>query len=380
MCRRIGNSSLKHQIVVVGSAVLVLFTAMLSLSFHNIGQEERFQNTMVDQYLPVVETARQIQFLIQNEQQYIGNFFYERDYMYLQEAQQNTAAITAAMNQVRGQIQSIGRRELMTDLQAMESDFAILKRPIRQIMQIDAYNVNNTNPLYGEAQGMLTTFTVDSGILSNQALAVFETQKHLFSLKVHVLQTILVIASIVFSVAILLFSYLIFRLLGRLELKGQIDELTGLYNKRFLRETLNAFVERQQTFGIIMIDLDHFKTVNDEHGHAVGDAVLRHLAVVLKNSIRGGDFPCRFGGEEFILILPVTSLSVLATAAERIRKAVEHTAFPTVLRKTCSVGYGIWEKGEAVDELITRVDDALYRAKNNGRNRVEASAHSKQND
>ena len=370
---RISNFSLKHQIVAVGSAVLVLFATMLTLSFYNIGQEERFQTTMVNQYLPVVETANRIQLLIQNEQQYIGNFFYERDYMYLQEAQLNTAAITTAMNRVRGQIQNIGNHRLMMDLSAMQSDFAVLKRPIQQIMQIDAYDVSNTNPLYGEAQGMLTTFTVDAGTLSNQALATFDAQKHLFDLRVYVLQTVLVIASVVCGAVILLFSYLIFRLLGRLEMKGQIDELTGLYNKRFLRETLNSFVERQQTFGIIMIDLDHFKAVNDTYGHQVGDAVLKHLAAVLKNSIRSSDFPCRYGGEEFILIMPVVSLTVLATAAERIRKTVEHTAFPTVLHKTCSGGYGLWEVGEAVDEFITRVDDALYRAKENGRNQVGAA-------
>lgn len=169
-------------------------------------------------------------------------------------------------------------------------------------------------------------------------------------------------------------SFQVVRLSGQLAIHRDQDAPTGLYNKRFLLATINEWMANQISFGLLMIDMDHFKEVNDTHGHLAGDAVLRHLAAVLQMAIRRNDLLCRYGGEEFVLLVRgVDSLTVVEQVAERIRKAVERTAFPYVLHKTCSTGYGLWDQEESGEELIARIDAALYAAKTGGRNQSVAS-------
>jgi diguanylate cyclase (GGDEF)-like protein len=158
------------------------------------------------------------------------------------------------------------------------------------------------------------------------------------------------------------------------------DVLTGLYNRRHAIERLTqewADAERgHRPLSVLMLDIDHFKAVNDTCGHDVGDAALRQFAEVLRAFSRVPDVPCRFGGEEFLLIAPDTPLQGALQLAERIRSAVENKALgatETALRLTVSIG--VAEKTAAhqsVDQLIKVADDALYEAKKAGRNRVAA--------
>ncbi len=170
-------------------------------------------------------------------------------------------------------------------------------------------------------------------------------------------------------------SFQVVRLSRQLEIHRDQDAPTGLYNKRFLLATINEWMVNQKSFGLLMIDMDHFKEVNDTHGHLAGDAVLRHLAAVLQMTIRKNDLLCRYGGEEFVLLVcGVDSLFLVERVAERMRKVVEHAAFPYVLHKTCSIGYGLWDQEESGEELIARIDAALYAAKTGGRNQSIAGA------
>ncbi|MEO5364583.1 MAG: diguanylate cyclase [Magnetococcus sp. DMHC-8] len=163
------------------------------------------------------------------------------------------------------------------------------------------------------------------------------------------------------------------RLEKQLRILSNTDALTGLHNRRRLDEILvdefNRARRYQQSLAVLMLDVDHFKRFNDEHGHSLGDRVLQAVAGVLQESCREVDFPCRYGGEEFCLVLPNTSLEGAKRMAERLRSGVEQMRVET-LQVTISVGVAIHPLlGQTPEELREAADQALYQAKQAGRNR-----------
>lgn len=159
--------------------------------------------------------------------------------------------------------------------------------------------------------------------------------------------------------------------------ESRIDPLTTLRNRRSLDEDLATMLDRNDREGsplcVVVIDIDRFKTVNDEHGHAVGDLVLARVAEATKSSLRGDDTAYRLGGEEFVVLLPKTSIPEASEVAERIRRAVAREE-PAGLAITVSAGVAARRSGERADELIARADASLYRAKAEGRDRVVVDA------
>lgn len=155
------------------------------------------------------------------------------------------------------------------------------------------------------------------------------------------------------------------------------DALTGAFNRRHLDSSLQAqfsvWRRHGRPFALIMVDADHFKQVNDRHGHPTGDAVLRQLAQLMQQQIRSSDTLARYGGEEFALLLPDSTFEDAANVAEKIRRSVAESHFGEAGKLTVSLGLsGICGEDEDTDTLVSRADEALYLAKQNGRNRVEA--------
>jgi diguanylate cyclase (GGDEF)-like protein len=160
------------------------------------------------------------------------------------------------------------------------------------------------------------------------------------------------------------------------------DPLTGLYNRRFLEETLEREIHKceraKAPLGILMIDIDHFKRFNDLYSHAIGDEMLRHLGAFLQSYVRASDAACRFGGEEFVLILPDSSLETAMERAEFLRQNVQHIQLkdgsqPTEV-VTLSIGIAMFPRhGSTGMALLAAADSALYHAKHEGRNRVAVS-------
>jgi len=157
------------------------------------------------------------------------------------------------------------------------------------------------------------------------------------------------------------------------------DPLTGLFNRRYLAETLPHLLQRaergQQPLSIILLDIDHFKQVNDRFGHAAGDQVLRDTSLFLKGFIRGTDIACRYGGEEFILILPDAPLKIASERAERIRQGLHYISMSYAGQSlgsiTLSAGVATFPNhGDTPDRLIAAADQALYQSKLEGRDRV----------
>jgi len=173
----------------------------------------------------------------------------------------------------------------------------------------------------------------------------------------------------------------------RLKLAGLTDALTGVHNRRYFEarclEEVQAARRSQLPLVCLLLDVDHFKRINDTHGHPAGDAVLRYVARLIRAQLRGSDVVARYGGEEFVLLLPATPLSAALDTAERIRRVIAAQSMPVQtaepLRISVSIGAALLPAGGEADAaaqaaaLVQRADQALYAAKQGGRNRVLAA-------
>lgn len=153
------------------------------------------------------------------------------------------------------------------------------------------------------------------------------------------------------------------------------DALTSIRNRYFFDTALKQEIEdsnaKQRSFALLVFDLDHFKLINDTYGHDVGDVVLKELVLKVKESIGTDDIFARVGGEEFMIILHDTDATTARNLSEKIRKSIEETNFSHVKNVTISIGFTIYIQNETQEPLLKRVDEALYKAKANGRNRTE---------
>jgi len=170
-----------------------------------------------------------------------------------------------------------------------------------------------------------------------------------------------------------------------LRFRATHDVLTGMVNRGVVLETLSREHARQKreggSFGIILMDIDHFKHVNDAYGHLSGDAVLREISAVMQSSLRPYDTIGRYGGEEFLVVVPQSDAAAAFNIAERVRRAIEKqtiTAQDREIRVTASLGVAATAQAGALEPqtLLNLADEALYRAKRNGRNRTELAADS----
>lgn len=155
------------------------------------------------------------------------------------------------------------------------------------------------------------------------------------------------------------------------------DPLTGIGNRRFAEITLKpleaSFIEHGVPFGVLFVDIDNFKQVNDVYGHDVGDLVLRMVAQTMSNSLRPLDVVCRWGGEEFVLLLPIVTVETLSGMAERLRALIESSWLDnngSSIFVTVSMGGAVSSKGESGADIIARADAQMYRSKESGRNCV----------
>ena len=175
--------------------------------------------------------------------------------------------------------------------------------------------------------------------------------------------------------AMLLGISLLHQRIGKLNLDAQTDPLTGLYNRRGLTLALEALRAEGRPVGVIALDIDHFKRINDTYGHDVGDAVIRNMARLMKTCSRGADILCRSGGEEFLILLPEADLESTQLVAERLRRCAEQDDMPDVGRTTVSLGIALWPThADSIEQTLKLADGALYRAKQLGRNRTEIAS------
>lgn len=154
-----------------------------------------------------------------------------------------------------------------------------------------------------------------------------------------------------------------------------IDEKTGVYNNKFFKTISEMELDKAKReigpLSLMILDLDNFKKLNDTYGHLIGDEILKRLALVLKNNIRKYDIISRFGGEEFVILLPNTQIKRAKLVCERIRREVQNDRELKKYSVTFSGGLTEYKKGDSVKKMQLRADKAVYRAKKKGKNRIE---------
>ncbi len=168
--------------------------------------------------------------------------------------------------------------------------------------------------------------------------------------------------------------------LNKYKTESITDHLTGLYNRKYMDMKMTEEIERYKRmntppFCVMLVDIDHFKSVNDNYGHLVGDQVLKHLSKLIKENIRKTDFAFRYGGEEFIVLLSNADVRNAQHVAEQIRKKLETVNFAlkgNSFTVTASFGISAFEKEDNAESVIKRADERLYKAKETGRNKVVA--------
>lgn len=166
--------------------------------------------------------------------------------------------------------------------------------------------------------------------------------------------------------------------IGQLRALSLLDTLTGLANRRYAEAHLQGKIKEMSDcgcpfFGVLFMDIDHFKKVNDKHGHDVGDEVLKMVSMTLKRGVNGTGLVCRWGGEEFIAIIPAVDISMLKSVAGRLRALVEQSRFSNgqhIVSVTVSAGATMAIPGDTVDSVVKRADALMFQSKKQGRNRV----------
>jgi diguanylate cyclase (GGDEF)-like protein len=221
------------------------------------------------------------------------------------------------------------------------------------------------------------------GIYCLMLLVLFLAHADVFELKNTVLQALLLNAAFSQGVCIFcLFGVVKLKMTKdasdlraeKMEKAANIDGLLGIGNRRMLQSKLNTMATDYSPFSLLLIDVDHFKAINDTHGHLVGDDILRELTQSMENSLRPEDTFGRWGGEEFLVIVNGTELKSAEMLAQRIREGVVQHEFATVGRVTVSIGVTQFHPDRSISHTFSTADKALYEAKHAGRNRVVVAA------
>ena len=271
------------------------------------------------------------------------------------------------------------------------TNFLLIVAPIGAVMGnlLIEINVNNPSPYLSELYLIIIwTFTISGLRLSHALISATITSIIILLFSYYFLALPKNILSMHFLWILSAFSFgllsafilersnkIIFLNEKQLEKLATTDKLTGLYNRLKIENIFEIEVERarryKRFFSIILVDIDNFKHVNDNYGHHTGDTVLKEFSLILKNGVRKVDFVSRWGGEEFLIILPQTNIEETEKVAQNLRKNIENFKFTLVDNQTGSFGLSYYRDNDTIQNLLNRADRALYIAKENGKNQVQ---------
>lgn len=301
------------------------------------------------------------------------------------------AAIINSLGKIRGSIQRYVKLILVKD----ESlDVAEVDRTVNELIsQYENDNIpflESIKTTWSNIKELSDKYLKDSNhsnrqLLINESEKIWETSENLvrskqYSSENDMVYLLLPVAflTLEFFVGIGLLYIVKKYVYDNLESITLYDLLTDVYSRRYFFELLKGEISKAQRkeymFSVIMFDVDHFKKVNDTYGHDKGDYVLKTIADIVKSSIRKADALSRIGGEEFTILLPDTNIDKATALAERVRRSVEDYKFDVVGRATISLGVTEFKADDSSDTLFKRVDEAMYLAKNSGRNCVKVNS------
>ncbi len=311
------------------------------------------------------------------------------------------AELINELGQIRGQIQRVTKLYLAEDAEQKRIDtIAEIDSKLERFQELEQRRWNVVDEEVGsQLDDIKEKWTELRALLSERSsrdervIAVSETAWRIANTSVLYLQKRAERerSYLYFSLATLLLLVLgvlgmiiyVRRLINRrIEYHAMYDELTGVLNRTTLGERLKSFMGIAERYGrpfsLLMLDIDNFKRINDEFGHHTGDNVLQALALRITMYLRSVDIVYRYGGEEFIVVLPETRLEEALKVAEKLRREVEERSLVEEIGCTVSCGVAVWREDDRNDTLLERVDKAMYRAKEGGRNRVAAPPDSSQ--
>ncbi len=290
---------------------------------------------------------------------------------------------------IRGGIQRVIKRSLL----GMEcgSYYSAIDRSIDQIKNIQSYesviygsfrdsSIDRIEKDWNTLKGLLNRSVVSQEMIDigeriwhdSDELVSYVESRTLTAVRLFYVITVVLAFVMFFLLYIIIYAR--YTLRDKVEYRANFDSLTGLFNRHFfLNHIQREYVVAERTgrtFALLILDIDHFKSINDTHGHSSGDVVLEQFASILKSSIREIDLAARFGGEEFIVFMFAKAPDEAVQFGERLRKKVEQFAFGENISVTVTVGISFYVNGCTFSSMFEKADKALYRGKEQGRNRV----------
>ncbi len=361
--------------------ILIILLMLLSLSY-SIYSGEQQKNTdrfLSTNSLPVIKLAGELQRIIANEQVLLSKYFFSRHSIQIYALTNNEASFEKHLLNIKKL--SLSQQEKQY-VELIEKEYFEAKNLTSSIIQ-SVENLKATlttaemEQNYSRSLIRLTQVHSFANKLANIAYEKYEARRLQSLTSLNFSLTLNIISSIILLVFALLFFRFMNKFLNILEVKGTKDGLTQLFNKSMLEEFLKVMVDKSRRgkscLTLMVLDIDFFKKINDTYGHLAGDYILKEIASIIKSSVRLSDFPARFGGEEFAVVLPDTSLENCIKVAERIRASVESASFfyeNHAISVTISIGIALWQNNYDTGILFEKADEKLYEAKESGRNRV----------
>ncbi|MCP4984409.1 MAG: GGDEF domain-containing protein [Gammaproteobacteria bacterium] len=409
---------MQHQtrFLIYGFAVIILmmmalaFIALYSPSSNNIEG-----NLKVSRQLEKINLINELATIIQNRTRFMQSMLLNDEQFIEDESWPNFNRLSGAYTETRNRLVPLlapREREIMQAIDRLDKDISDLNRQVSVLFLNGSRNeaseilLQKVLPKTAPLLSHLSELTQSQRMDVQKALLLASSDAEKSRMQIAIFSIIAVLVSLAVTCIAILYwrklsgqlqdmnSYLEQRIHERteslldtqkelLEDNNELtrmaltDNLTGLSNRtnmnQILRREYARFERHDQRFGIIMLDIDHFKKINDSFGHDTGDIVLKKLALIFESAIRTSDFVARWGGEEFLICCTTIEEDDLLPIAETIRQLVASTEFEYVGQITASLGGAAIVKGETIGELIKRADVALYEAKNMGRNQSVVS-------
>lgn len=370
------TKSFTLKLMVLMSTIILVVAFMITHNFH-VGYN------MTSKYIPLIDAATEIKLEVTTAHLWLEeivsgdrNEDINKIIEGIEGAIWYTSAIMHGGTNHKGTFLPIENKKIEYKLESILNKL----QKIQKITELRYKNLGNSyagSEMDKEYDAMFKSIIVEASSVENTLQSIIFSELKTYKITYYI--TLVALFIFLFIVSLILTRYE-----KRLQEMSITDPLTKLYNRLYMENIFETELHRakryQQVFSIIFVDIDHFKKVNDEFGHDVGDVVLIEIANILKSNSRALDTVARWGGEEFIILCPETDMKSAETLAQKLRQAVESHKMQHVVgnnepiivgHKTCSFGVSQYtEEDNSVKHIIKRADNALYEAKNNGRNQV----------
>ena len=390
--------------------IILMMISLAFLAFHSANNNKSSINLQVSQQLEKINLINELSSIIQSRTRFMQSMLLHEKPETTEESLPNFSRLSGAYKQTRERLVPLlapREREIMQAIDRLDSDINDLNRQVSVLFlngsRDEASNIllQEVLPKTAPLLSHLTELTQAQRLDVQKALLLASADARQSQTHIAIYAIFAVLVSLGVTIIAIWYgrklsgqlqdmnNYLELKIHERteslldtqkelLEDNSELtrmaltDSLTGLSNRNLMNQILHKefsrFERHSQRFGIIMLDIDHFKNVNDGFGHDTGDEVLKKMASIFENSIRTSDFVARWGGEEFLICCTTIEEEDLLPIAETIRQLIANTHFEKTGQITASLGCAAIVKGETISELIKRADVALYEAKNNGRN------------